>query len=44
MPRIKKEKKVKPVETTEQFIARVSKKDEKRNGTRVRYGFTKRVR
>ncbi len=44
MPRIKKEKKEKPAETTEQFIARMSKQDETRNGKRVRYGFTKRVR
>ena len=44
MPRIKKAKKEKPAETTEQFVARVSKKDETRNGKRVRFGFTKRVR
>ena len=44
MPRIKKAKKEKPAETTEQFVARVSKKDEARNGKRVRFGFTKRVR
>ena len=44
MPRIKKAKREKPAETTEQFIQRVSKKDEARNGKRVRFGFTKRVR
>lgn len=44
MPRIKKVKPAKPAETTEQFIERVSKKDENRNGKRVRFGFTKRVR
>lgn len=44
MPRIKKPKREKPVETTEQFIARVSKKSEARNGKRVRFGFTKRSR
>ncbi len=44
MPRIKKAKKVKPAETTEQFIERMGKKDEIRNGKRVRFGFTKRVR
>ena len=44
MPRIKKVKPEKPAETTEQFIQRVSKKDETRNGKRVRFGFTKRVR
>ncbi len=44
MPRIKKPKRERPVETTEQFIARVSKKDETRNGKRIRFGFTKRAR
>ena len=44
MPRIKKPKKEKPAETTEQFIARVGKQSEARNGKRVRFGFTKRVR
>ena len=44
MPRVKKPKREKPVETTEQFIARVSKKGETRNGKRVRFGFTKRSR
>ena len=44
MPRIKKPKKEKPAETTEQFIARAGKQDETRNGKRVRYGFTKRAR
>ena len=44
MPRIKKPKKEKPAETTEQFVARVGKQDETRNGKRVRFGFTKRVR
>ena len=44
MPRIKKPKREKPVETTEQFIARASKKSETRNGKRVRFGFTKRSR
>ena len=40
MPRIKKAKKEKPAETTEQFVARVSKKDETRNGKRVRFPST----
>ncbi len=44
MPRIKKPKREKPAETTAQFIARVSKQDESRNGRRVRFGFTKRAR
>ena len=44
MPRIKKPKKEKPAETTEQFVARVSKQDETRNGKRIRFGFTKRAR
>ncbi len=44
MPRIKKPKKEKPAETTEQFIARVGKQSEARNGKRVRFGFTKRAR
>lgn len=44
MPRTKKEKKQKPVETTEEFVARVTKQDETRNGKRIRFGFTKRVR
>ncbi len=44
MPRIKKPKREKPAETTEQFVARVSKQDETRNGKRIRFGFTKRAR
>lgn len=44
MPRVKKPKKEKPAETTEQFVVRVGKKDETRNGKRVRFGFTKRSR
>ncbi len=44
MPRIKKQKKEKKAETTAEFIERVNKQDEKRNGLRIRFGFTKRVR
>ena len=44
MPRIKKPKKEKPAETTEQFVARMGKQDTTRNGKRVRFGFTKRAR
>ncbi len=44
MPRIKKQKKEKKEETTAEFIERVNKQDEKRNGLRIRFGFTKRVR
>ncbi len=44
MPRIKKQKKDKKEETTAEFIERVNKQDEKRNGLRIRFGFTKRVR
>jgi hypothetical protein len=31
-------------ETTAEFVERTNKQDVKRNGLRVRYGFTKRVR
>ena len=44
MPRIRKEKKERPAETTAQFAARVNRRDETRNGKRVRFGFTKRAR
>ncbi len=44
MPRIKKQKKEKKSETTAEFIERVNKQNEKRNGLRIRFGFTKRVR
>ena len=44
LPRIKKEKKQKTDETTEQFVARVNKQEEVRNGKRIRFGFTKRAR
>ena len=40
----KQEKQEKKAETTAEFVARMSNQDEKRNGRRVRFGFTKRVR
>ena len=44
MPRTKKQKKEKPPETTAEFIERMGKQDIKRNGLKIRFGFTKRVR
>ncbi|MDA0798624.1 MAG: hypothetical protein O2884_08130 [Chloroflexi bacterium] len=38
---VKKEKKQK---TTEEFVARVNHVDSKRNGLKIRFGFTKRTR
>ena len=40
----KQAKQEKAPESTAEFVARVNKKDEQRNGRRVRFGFTKRVR
>lgn len=39
MPIIKKTKKEKKPETTEEFVQRLAKQDVKRNGLRVRFGF-----
>ncbi len=39
MARFKKPKKEKKPETTEEFVARVSKQDVKRSGLRIRLGF-----
>lgn len=39
-----KQKKEKKAETTAEFIERVNKQDIKRNGLKVRFGFTKRKR
>ena len=44
MPRTKKQKKEKKPETTAEFVERMNKQDEKRNGLRLRFGFTKRTR
>ena len=44
MPRTKKEKKEKKPETTVEFVERMGKQDIKRNGLRLRFGFTKRTR
>ncbi|MEE8519589.1 MAG: hypothetical protein V3S98_10740 [Dehalococcoidia bacterium] len=44
MPRIKKQKKEKKQESTAEFVERTNKQDEKRNGLRLRFGFTKRTR
>ena len=44
MPRTKKEKKEKKPETTAEFVERMGKQDIKRNGLRLRFGFTKRTR
>ena len=44
MAATQKQKKEKKAETTEEFIERVSKQDVKRNGLKVRFGFTKRKR
>jgi hypothetical protein len=40
----KKTKKEKPPETTAEFVERMGKQDIKRNGLRLRFGFTKRTR
>ena len=40
----KQAKQEKAPESTAEFVARINKKDEQRNGKRVRFGFTKRVR
>ena len=40
----KQAKQEKAPESTAEFVARVNKKSEQRNGRRVRFGFTKRVR
>ena len=44
MARTNKPKKEKPTETTEEFVERIGKQDTKRNGLRIRFGFTKRTR
>ena len=43
MARTNKPKKEKPPETTEEFVERIGKQDTKRNGLRIRFGFTKRT-
>ena len=40
----KQAKQEKAPESTAEFVARMNRKDEQRNGRRIRYGFTKRVR
>lgn len=40
----KQEKQEKSPESTAEFVARINKKDEQRNGLRIRFGFTKRAR
>jgi hypothetical protein len=40
----KPEKTEKKQETTAEFVARVNHVEQKRNGLKIRYGFTKRVR
>ena len=44
MPRIKKQKAEKKPESTEEFIERMGRQDIKRNGLKIRFGFTKRRR
>ena len=44
MPRIKKPKKIKPPETTAEFVERMGRQDIKRSGLKIRFGFTKRTR
>lgn len=44
MARTNKPKKEKPPESTEEFVERIGKQDTKRNGLRIRFGFTKRTR
>lgn len=40
----KQQKQAKAELSTSEFVANVNKKDEQRNGKRIRFGFTKRVR
>jgi hypothetical protein len=44
MPTTKKQKKDKKPETTAEFIERMGKQDIRRNGLKIRFGFTKRTR
>jgi hypothetical protein len=44
LPRIKKQKKEKKPASTAEFVEQANKQDEKRNGLRLRFGFTKRQR
>ena len=40
----KQQKTEKKAETTAEFVARTNKQSEKRNGLKIRFGFTKRTR